>query len=117
MHKLSYFTMSHQPRELQKPLQNLSKKLSKTSQNGDLKKLSLRIYIYIYSILEQPGLTLEREARLIGEPIYYDKELERSLAINAKIGKNIYFAFGLTSASHYLDIGLTFILTSASHSF
>ena len=52
-----------------------------------------------------------------GEPIYYDKELERSLAINAKIGKNIYFAFGLTSASHYLDIGLTFILTSASHSF
>ena len=73
--------------------------------------------IYIYSILGQPGLTLEREARLIGEPICYDKELERSLAINAKIGKNIYFAFGLTSASHYLDIGLTFILTSASHSF
>ena len=75
------------------------------------------IYIYIYSILGQPGLTLEREARLIGEPICYDKELERSLAINAKIGKNIYFAFGLTSASHYLDIDLTFILTSASHSF
>ena len=65
----------------------------------------------------KPGLTLEREARLIGEPICYDKELERSLAINAKIGKNIYFAFGLTSDSHYLDIGLTFILTSASHSF
>ena len=39
--------------------------------------------------LPQPGLTLEREARLIGEPVCYDKELERSLAINAKIGKNI----------------------------
>ena len=93
------------------PLQNLSKMEVLKSW------VCVYIYIYIYSILEQPGLTLEREARLIGEPICYDKELERSLAINAKIGKNIYFAFGLTSASHYLDIGLTFILTSASHSF
>ena len=99
----------------QKIIENLSKNLS----FSDLPKNWFLLYIYIYSILEQPGLTLEREARLIGEPIYYDydKELERSLAINAKIGKNIYFAFGLTSASHYLDIGFAFILTSASHSF
>ena len=93
-----------------------------------------------------------RQPRPEQTSICYDKELERSLAINAKIGKNIFarlfpsavhvfactsilrvrlhmqltacdclfdigFAlFALTSASHYLDIGLAFILTSASHS-
>ena len=53
---------------LQKPLQNLSKDLSKTIGFWDPKKLSFA-YIYIYSILGQPGLTLEREARLMGEII------------------------------------------------
>ena len=51
---------------LPRPLQNLSRNLSKTSPktspNRDLKNLSLLFYIYIYNILEQPGLTLEREA-------------------------------------------------------
>ena len=54
--------MSHQPRELQKPLQNLPKNLSKS-------KPQKVEFGYIYSILEQPGLTLEREARSIVETI------------------------------------------------
>ena len=94
------------------------------------------MYIYIYSILEQPGLTLEREARLIGEPVCYDKELERSLAINAKIGKNIFvrlFPFAvnvfvytsivrarmymqLTACDCVFDIGFAIVLRSTSHS-
>ena len=103
----------------------------------------MRVYIYIAfwsnppaSNGREPGLTLEREARLIGEPICYDKELERSLAINAKIGKNISVclfpsavnAFVCTSiirARLYiqptacdclLDIGFAVVLISTSHS-
>ena len=41
---------------------SLSNTFPKPLQNRDPKKLSLRIYIYIYSIWEQPGLTMEREA-------------------------------------------------------
>ena len=64
---------------IQKPLQNLSKNLPKINPKTypktypkpmileTPKKLVFAIYIYIYSILEQPGLTLEREARLIIE--------------------------------------------------
>ena len=42
-----------------KPLQNLSKNLSKSRPQ----KVEFA-YVYIYSILKQPGLTLEREAPL-----------------------------------------------------
>ena len=62
-----------------KPLQNLSKNLSKidpkTSPKPIQKPLQNRppknwvLRVYIYTILEQPGLTLEREARLIGGTI------------------------------------------------
>ena len=45
MHKLLYFTMSHQPRELQKPLQDLSKNLPKSTPQ---KVEFACIYIYIY---------------------------------------------------------------------
>ena len=41
---------------------SLSRTSPKPLQNRDPKKLSLRIYIYIYMIWEQPGLTMEREA-------------------------------------------------------
>ena len=44
---------------LQKPVRNLSKNLPKSRPQ---KVEFAYIYIYIYSILEQPGLTLEREA-------------------------------------------------------
>ena len=69
------------------------------------------MYIYIYSILEQPGLTLEREARLIVESIYYDKELEGRLVINATIDKTgLTTRFDLESiclcvCTSILDIG------------
>ena len=48
---------------IQKPFQNLSKNLSKTDPP------KIEFCVYIYTILEQPGLTLEREARLIGGTI------------------------------------------------
>ena len=91
MKKVYYLAPKNSP----KPLQNHSKNLSKIDSKiieksmpkpllfGDPKNQVLRVYIY--SILEQPGLTLEREARFIIETIYFD----------------ISFAFVLTWASHY----------------
>ena len=72
------------PKTSPKPLQNRSKNHSKIDSKiietsmpkpllfRDSKNRVLRIYIYIYMILEQPGLTLEREARLSSEPMYSD---------------------------------------------
>ena len=82
------------PKHLQTRSKNLSKRNSKIIQKSipkpfffrDLKNRVLRVYIYM--ILAQPGLTLEREARFIIETIYFD----------------ISFAFVLTWASHYLDM-------------
>ena len=66
-------------------------------------------------MLGQPGLTLEREARLIVESIYYDKELEGRLVINATIDKT-----GLTTCFHLASICLCACVlpfsTSASRS-
>ena len=58
-------------------------------------------HIYIYMILAQPGLTLEREARSIIETMYSGNG----------------FAFVLTLASHCHDMGFAPILTSTLHSF
>ena len=58
------------PKPIQKPIQNLSKNLSYLEAIRQPRIIRNRyIYIYIYSILGQPGLTLEREARLMGEII------------------------------------------------
>ena len=60
------------PKPLQKPLQNRSKNHSKIDPKTSPKPTSQKsrfAYIYIYMILEQPGLTLEREARSMGDTI------------------------------------------------
>ena len=58
------------PKPLQKPLQNRSKNHSKIDPKTSPKPTSQKSrFAYIYMILEQPGLTLEREARLIDETI------------------------------------------------
>ena len=51
----------------------------------------------------QPGLTLEREARLLLN-LYYDEELERSLAINAKMAKNISVCLFSSSVNAFVYV-------------